>query len=84
MGCTNTFEDCKKALEKLDAMLDGELSQKEENEVIDHLKKCNECDGHFESEKSFRDYLRKTLARKSVNVNLISNIKAAVFNSTSV
>ncbi len=74
--------DCKEVHEKLELLLDGELSEQEKQKVFDHIKECQQCDcqDRYEQERCFKEYLRKTLFPKQVPPAVVNDIKAYVGN----
>ncbi|MEM7103146.1 MAG: hypothetical protein AAF502_08460 [Bacteroidota bacterium] len=62
-------------LERVIMYLDGELTKQEERELLLEIKETPEYLEKFKIEKSFREFIRSKITRRSVSQNLIQNIK---------
>ena len=62
-------------LEKVIMYLDGELTKQEERDLLLEIKETPEYLEKFKIEKSFREFIRSKVTRRSVSPNLIQNIK---------
>ena len=58
--------------------LDGALSNKESNAFLTDIKDSPEQLEKFEKERSFREFLRNKVSRKSVSPALINSIKSKI------
>lgn len=58
--------------------LDGALSNQESNAFLTDIKDSPEQLEKFEKEKSFREFLRNKVSRKSVSPALINSIKSKI------
>ncbi len=74
--------DCNEVHEKLELLLDGELSEEEKQQVFDHIKQCQQCDceSRYEQERCFKEYLQKTLFPREVPDTIVKEIKSYVGN----
>ncbi len=63
--------------------LDGALSSEESRDFLDTIMKSPEHMAKLEQEKSFREFLRKKVGRRSVSSALISSIKSKIGNTSS-
>jgi anti-sigma factor RsiW len=72
--------DCQEVYEKLELLIDGELSDSEKEAVFSHIKNCNHCSckDRYEAEKCFKDYLQKALYPKEVPQWVIDDIRSYV------
>ncbi len=77
-GCRE-FEKC---LEILNLMLDNEAEESDEKYLMDHIEQCIVCFEQYEVEKQLRLLLKTKLSNKAVPVDLASEIKRKVFQST--
>ena len=60
------MEDCRQTLSELEMFLDGELSEDQHQEVLDHLHACMECFHTYD----FQAELRQIIAAKCANETL--------------
>ena len=72
--------DCKEVYEKLELLLDGELSSHEKQRVFDHISDCKQCDckSRYEAERCFKEYIQKALFPKQVPPAVIEDIRSYV------
>ena len=61
--------------------LDGALSNQESREFLTDVKNSPEQLAKLQKEKSFREFLRKKVNRRSVSPALISSIKSKINSS---
>ncbi len=62
-------------LRKVSMYLDGALNKEEERNLLFEIKKSPELLEKYKMEKSFREFLRSKVNRRSVSPALIQNIK---------
>jgi len=62
-------------LNKVSMYLDGALSNEEERNLLFEIKKSPELLEKYKMEKSFREFLRSKVNRRSVSPTLIKSIK---------
>lgn len=72
--------DCKEVYEKLELLLDGELTEQEKQKVFDHISYCKQCEckNRYEAERCFKEYIQKALYPKQVPPTVIEDIRAYV------
>lgn len=63
---------------RLVMFLDGALSNQESREFLTDVKKSPEQLAKLQKEKSFREFLRKKVNRRSVSPALINSIKSKI------
>jgi hypothetical protein len=64
--------------QQLNAFLDNELSPTEEQDFLEALQKSPDLMDRFNKEKSFHDFLRSKIQRKTVSPAIVQNIKAKI------
>jgi len=62
-------------LRRVSMYLDGALSKEEERNLLFEIKKSPELLEKYKMEKSFREFLRSKVNRRSVSPTLIKSIK---------
>lgn len=63
--------------------LDGALTGEESRDFLDAIMKTPEYMAKLEQEKSFREFLRKKVGRRTVSSALIESIKTKIGDSSS-
>ena len=58
----------------MSAAIDGELTSKEENELLSHLDECPECRAEFQDAKNTKIILRERIVRVMAPQNLMESI----------
>jgi hypothetical protein len=61
--------------------LDGALSNEESREFLTDIKNSPEQLAKLQKEKSFREFLRKKVSRRSVSPALLNSIKSKINSS---
>jgi len=61
---------CGRCERLLQLYLDGELNEIEAREAEVHLDDCGYCRQHYRFERTFREYLRKTLTEEPMSPEL--------------
>lgn len=72
------FLSCKEAVARLDDYIDRELSPREMNLVVRHLKICAHCAHHFRFEAEIVAGLRAKLGRIEAPPELLQKIRASL------
>ena len=75
----NTFQN--NFLEKVVMYLDGELTKQEERDLLIEIKQSPEYLEKFRIEKSFREFIRSKVARRTVSPSLVQSIKEKIRTS---
>jgi mycothiol system anti-sigma-R factor len=70
--------DCAEVLEKIYLLLDGELSPERCAELKVHLERCAECYGRHETERLFKDLVRRRCGCESAPPQLVARIRFAL------
>ncbi len=70
--------DCKKCLELLELIVDGEATKEEEQYFHQHIDQCLPCFETYNLESSIKNLLRTKIERKKVPDDLISSIKSKI------
>lgn len=58
--------------------LDGELTKSEERELLAQIQNSPEHLTRFDKEKSFREFIRSKVSRRSVSPALVQSIKSKI------
>lgn len=58
--------------------LDGELSNKEERELLTEIQSSPDLLERFSMEKSFREFIRSKISRRTVSPALVESIKSKI------
>lgn len=69
---------CKEILKKAMMMMDGELSEKEQQQFIAHIEKCPKCLDKYNIEKSLKEFLCNKVQRKHISEDFIAGIKQSI------
>lgn len=72
---------CKRCLELLELVADGEASPEEEKHFNDHINECLPCFETYNLEKSIKEMLQTKLDKKQVPEDLINSIKQKIRNT---
>ncbi|MEM9327632.1 MAG: zf-HC2 domain-containing protein [Bacteroidota bacterium] len=70
--------ECEKFIELISLMLDNEASSEEEEYLAQHVDDSAPCLEKLESEKEYREMLKKKIGMKEVPVDLINAIKTKI------
>ncbi len=62
-------------LQRVSLYLDGELNKEEERELLAEIQSNKEYYQILSKEKSFREFIKSRLQRRSVSPNLVQSIK---------
>ena len=69
--------NCREVLEEIYLILDGELSPERCEELKGHLERCTECFGRHETERLFKDLIRRRCG-ESAPPQLVTRIRFAI------
>ncbi len=72
--------DCQETLNELNRYLDEELSADRVEEIIDHLKKCTDCQEAFEFHAVLRVTIRTKALRDEIPDDFIERLKGCFGN----
>ncbi|MCH8330680.1 MAG: hypothetical protein IH946_04755 [Bacteroidetes bacterium] len=78
MDNVNLNHDCKATLEKVNLVLDGELSLDEEKALMKEIENCENCLAEFNIERSFKIFLCNKIAKRKVSQALIERIRKVI------
>ena len=67
--------DCQETLNELNRYLDAELSEDRVRDIVDHLKKCTDCQEAFEFHSVLRDTIRAKAQRDEIPDDFIERLK---------
>lgn len=67
--------NCREVLEEIYLILDGELSEERCAELEVHLERCSECFGRHETERLFKDLVRRRCGCESAPPDLVARIR---------
>ncbi len=66
------FENLK---QRINLYFDNELSEIDQNELLERVDNDPRCSKMFNREKSFRDYIKNNVKRSSVSPDMVKTIK---------
>ncbi len=66
--------NCNKATVLMSAAIDGELTEKEAEELSGHLADCPECRSEFQEAKNTKIIIRERIVRVKAPRNLVESI----------
>lgn len=69
-----------RCLESLQLILDGEASQKEEEEFMDHLDICMPCYNHYKLDRAVKELLQTKVVRLKMPEQLVKKLKLQLAN----
>ncbi len=78
MGNTGVCPACRKCMEYIHLMLDGESTSEQDEYVSEHLSGCASCLNDFEVEKQLRQMLKLKLSFIDAPSTLADEIKAKI------
>jgi mycothiol system anti-sigma-R factor len=70
--------NCHEVLNEISLILDGEMSPKRCEELRGHLERCAECFGRHETERLFKDLVRRRCGCESAPPQLVTRIRFAI------
>ena len=70
--------NCREVLQEISLILDGELSPERCEELRGHLERCTECFGRHETERLFKDLIRRRCGCESAPPQLVARIRFAI------
>lgn len=76
--CKLPKEKCQALFEQVMQALDGNLTDHQEQSLLDEIQKYPCCFEKMNVEKSFKDFISTKLTRKEVPIELVASIKDKV------
>ncbi len=70
--------NCQKIMALVAQVLDGELTREEEKQFLDELNQCSCCLDKFSIEKSFKEFLKYKIEKRSVSSECIESIRKKI------
>ena len=70
--------NCREVLQEISLILDGELSPEKCEELKGHLERCTECFGRHETERLFKDLVRRRCGCEPAPPQLVTRIRFAI------
>lgn len=80
-GSPYTDAECEEIITQLEALLDGEMDDRTEQEVQAMISNCNYCLEQYKIEKSLRDLVKDGFKKFNVSNNLLNAIKNSIKNA---
>jgi len=77
-GSPYSEQECEEIIQKLEALLDGELDQEKEAEVQQLVENCEYCLEQYNVEQSIRKLIRKGFTNIKGPSSLVSSIRATI------
>jgi mycothiol system anti-sigma-R factor len=78
-----TDAECEEIIAQLEALLDGEMDDRKQQEVQAMINNCNYCLEQYKIEKSLRDLVKEGFKKFSISNNLLNSIKNSIKNARS-
>ncbi len=76
MDCSKINDhDCIKIADKVEALVDGELTQEEEKELLAEIRKCPKCLDELNIQKQYKEFIIKKLDRKCCHQEIMQVIR---------
>jgi len=70
--------NCREVLQEISLILDGELSPERCEELKGHLERCTECFGRHETERLFKELVRRRCGCESAPAQPVPRISFAI------
>jgi len=67
--------NCNEILSKVSLVLDGALTNEEEQEFLNQLNECSCCLDKYQIEKSFKTFLQYKVEKKKVSQECVDSLK---------
>jgi anti-sigma factor (TIGR02949 family) len=67
--------NCNEILAKVSSVLDGALTNEEEQEFLNQLNECSCCLDKYNIEKSFKTFLQRKVERKTVSQECVDSLR---------
>lgn len=80
---TKAATDCKKFLEKLQLVIDGQADEEDKRYFDEHIHDCIDCANFSEVEKAIKDAIQLKVHKKPVPSGLMESIKSKILNGDS-
>ena len=77
----NTFQKNEDFLQRMNLLLDNELTPEKERELLEQIKTNPDYRTLLSQEKSFREFVKSRIHRKSVSPSLVRSIKDKIHTS---
>lgn len=77
-GSPYSEKECEEIIQKLEALLDGELDQEKEAEVQELVENCEYCLEQYNVEQSIRHLIRKGFSNIKGPSSLVSSIRSTI------
>ena len=71
----NNFKNSQDFLQRMNLLLDNELTPEKEREMLEEIKTNPSYRNLLSQEKSFREFVKSRIHRKSVSPSLVRSIK---------
>lgn len=71
----STNHNCIEISKKLEAMVDGELTQQEEKEMLAEIRKCPKCLDELNIQKQYKQFIINKLDRKCCHQEIMQVIR---------
>jgi anti-sigma factor (TIGR02949 family) len=68
-------EECQEIIQKLEALLDGELQPEQQQEIVEMVNNCEYCLEQYKLEKSLRQIIKDGFNSLIMNKSLVSSIR---------
>jgi mycothiol system anti-sigma-R factor len=70
--------DCKKFMQQVFLVLDGELSTEETDMFLLDIERCKHCLDHYKIERELKDFIAKSVEKRCCSEHLKSSIKEQI------
>lgn len=74
----NNFQNSQDFLQRMNLLLDNELTPDKEREMLEEIKSNPSYRTLLSQEKSFREFVKSRIHRKSVSPSLVRSIKEKI------
>jgi hypothetical protein len=74
----NNFQNSQDFLQRMNLLLDNELAPEKEREMLEEIKTNPKYLTLLSQEKSFREFVKSRIHRKSVSPSLVRSIKEKI------
>lgn len=69
---------CKLIIDNIFKLLDGEMTNDEEQMFFTHVNKCPKCLEDFQIERAFKDYICQRMHKKTIDPSLVETIRLQI------
>jgi anti-sigma factor (TIGR02949 family) len=70
--------DCKKFVQQVFLVLDGELTKEETDLFLTDIERCKHCLDHYNIERELKDFIAKRVEKRCCSEGLKSSIKEQI------